>query len=62
MPVRISRLAAIAAVLALGSLAACEVNTPAPAPVVVNPQPQAQTPVVVQQPAPPPASVVVNPQ
>ena len=57
MPVRLSRLAAIAAALAVCSLAACEVNNPAPAPVVVNPPPQ--NPSVVVQPSSPPPAVVV---
>lgn len=56
MPVRLSRLAAIAAALALSSLTACEINTPSPAPVVVNPQPQ-NPPVVVQPNSPPPVIV-----
>lgn len=56
MPVRISRLAATAAVLALCTLAGCEINNPVPAPVAVTP---ANPPVVVQTPPPP---VVVNPQ
>jgi hypothetical protein len=59
MPVRTYRLAVIAAALGLSSLAACEINNPAPAPVVVNPQPN---PSVVIQPSPQPPAVVVTPQ
>lgn len=59
MPVRTYRFAAIAAALALSSLAACEINNPAPQPVVVNPQPN---PSVVVQPTQPPPAVVVSPQ
>lgn len=54
------RLATIAAAIALSSLAACEINAPSPAPVVVNPQPN--PPVVVQPTSPQPPAVVVQPQ
>ena len=58
MPVRISRLAAAAATLALVGLAGCEVNNPAPVAVTPAPNPS----VVVQTPAAPPPPVVVAPQ
>ncbi len=61
MPASITRLAAVGAAFALLALAGCEINTPSPAPVVVNPQPH-NPPVVVQTPSPPPPPVVVAPQ
>jgi hypothetical protein len=58
MPVRISRLAAVAAALALVGLAGCEINNPVPAPVAVTPT----TPPVVVQTPPTNPTVVVPPQ
>ena len=63
MPVRISRLAAVVAALAMLGLAGCEVVTPqpvatvSPATVAVTPYATTTTAPVVVQPPPPPVVV-----